>query len=123
MKPFDLEAAKRGEPIQTRDGQLVKFIAHVPEADESQRLVILIDNTVVGFYKKGTHARDLETELDLFMAPRKRTVWVNLYRPYADDYSYGQPATCFATKELADGSTSVNKRVGNRAWPLELNDD
>lgn len=28
MKPFDLEAAKRGEPIITRDGVEAHFVAH-----------------------------------------------------------------------------------------------
>jgi len=120
MKPFDLEAAKRGEPIQTRDGRPVKFIAHVPEATESQRVLVLIDEAVCFRYSTGSFLSRNPDRADLFMASRKRTVWVNLYRPYADDYSYGQPATCFATKELADGSTSVNKRVGNRAWRLEI---
>ena len=32
MKPFDLEAAKAGAPIVTRDGRSAKFIAHVAEA-------------------------------------------------------------------------------------------
>ena len=39
MKPFDLEAAKRGEPIQCRDGRPVKFIGHVPEAHDHNRIV------------------------------------------------------------------------------------
>ena len=37
MKPFDLEAAKRGEPIVTRGGEAAKFIAHVPDADKIGR--------------------------------------------------------------------------------------
>ena len=32
LRPFDLDAAKRGEPICCRDGRPAKFIAHVPEA-------------------------------------------------------------------------------------------
>lgn len=30
MKPFNLEAAKRGEPIQTRDGRKAAFIGVIP---------------------------------------------------------------------------------------------
>lgn len=41
MKPFDLEAAKRGEPICHSDGSLCKFVAYVPEAHKEQRVVIL----------------------------------------------------------------------------------
>ena len=42
MKPFDLEAAKRGEPIQLRDGTPCKFIAHVPEAIACERVIALL---------------------------------------------------------------------------------
>ena len=40
MKPFNLEAAKAGAPLVTRDGRPAKFIAHVAEAHPSQRLLV-----------------------------------------------------------------------------------
>jgi hypothetical protein len=118
MKPFDLEAAKRGEPIQTRDGRPVKFIAYVPEADKSQRVVVLVDGYIVALHEDGSVHDDCNHYDDIFMAPRKRTVWVNLH-PYAGKSSYGYPATVYATKEMAD-AVSDQDRQGNRAWPLEI---
>lgn len=121
MKPFDLEAAKRGEPIQTRDGTPVKFIAHVPEADQGQQVVILIGGEIVCFDGNGSHSGMFETELDLFMAHRKRTVWVNLYKPLPCDYvSQGTPAAAYNTEKEADCAVSSYVRIGNRAWPLEI---
>ena len=113
MKPFDLEAAKRGEPIQTRDGTPVKFIAHVPEAKREIRVVVLIDGEIVCMNEEGSHTEVLATELDLFMAPRKRTVWVNLYSTESG-FSY-----YYDTKEKADEG-SCSRRIGHRAWPLEI---
>ena len=56
MKPFDLEAAKAGAPIVTRDGRPAKFIAHVAEAHPSQRLLVLIDGTVHTKFESGKYA-------------------------------------------------------------------
>ena len=41
-KPFNLEAAKRGEPLITRGGDKARFVAHVPEACAECRLICLI---------------------------------------------------------------------------------
>lgn len=115
MKPFDLEAAKRGEPIQTREGTPVKFIAHVPEADQSRRVVVLIGGEIVCFDGNGSHAGVFETELDLFMAPRKRTVWINLYRNSEGRYA----SHTYSKKEFADENGGL-ARIGGRAWPFEI---
>lgn len=115
MKPFDLEAAKRGEPIRTRDGRSVKFIAHVPEAEEF-RVLVLTEKSVGAFRDDGTLHKNSNSALDLFMAPKKRTVWVNLY-------SFGGGhAKYFETEEDASEAAQgvVAKRIGNRAYPVEI---
>lgn len=119
MRKFDLDAAKRGEPIQTRDGQSAKFIAHVPEAYAMSRVLVLVSESVLHFNERGKSLSHTESQFDLFMAPSKRTVWVNLH-PYAGiSTSYGYPATVYATKEMADAVFDQD-RQGNRAWPLEI---
>lgn len=123
MKPFDLEAAKRGEPIQTRDGRPVKFIAHVPEATESQQVVVLIGNTVRARYPTGTFLDFEGDDDDLFMAPLKRTVWVNVYYRRPCDWPGSLSTSAWDTKKDADEAASGNGnliRIGNRAWPLEI---
>ncbi len=81
MKPFDLEAAKRGEPIQARDGRKARFIAHLPECSPSARVVALVDGQMYAlhFSECGRRSASATTHVDLFMAPKKRTVWVNFY--------------------------------------------
>lgn len=71
MKPFDLEAAMRGEPIVTRDGREAKFVAYVPEADVGHRLIVFIEGAqcVTSLYKTGTYLDPSVSDLDLFMAP------------------------------------------------------
>ena len=113
MKPFDLEAAKAGAPIVTRDGRPAKFIAHVAEAQPSQRLLVLIDGGVYAKFESGKYAASPAHVFnnDLFMAPVKRTVWVNLYG--------GCAAIWHDTEERADDGTHGN-RLGGRAWPIEI---
>lgn len=78
MKPFDLKAAKRGEPIQTADGRSVRFISHVPEADESKNVVVFIENyKTLRLYPENGRGDFIGG--DLCMAPKLRTIWVNLY--------------------------------------------
>lgn len=122
MKPFDLEAAKRGEPIQTRDGRPVKFIAHVPEAEEPLRVIVLTESSPGFRHEDGAVHYSMGNGADLFMSSRKRTMWVNLLHPYAGDLSYGYPAHAFSTKEQADDAdrSSSFTRIGNRAWLLEI---
>ena len=64
MKPFDLEAAKRGEPIVTRDGRKAKFIAHVPEAKHYQKIVLLMEG---GLYSCNIDGHGVDEIF--FMAP------------------------------------------------------
>jgi hypothetical protein len=118
MKPFDLEAAKRGTPIITRDGRKVKFIAHVPEATLNHRVVVLYGDVIRTFPDSGKYySSDHESVLDLFMAPRKRTVWVNLY-PENDAFCYDTEAA--ADNAACDDCWGRAPRIGNRAWPLEI---
>ena len=113
MKPFDLEAAKAGAPIVTRDGRPAKFIAHVAEAHPSQRLLLLIDGVVHTKFENGKHANRPAhvSPNDLLMAPVKRTVWVNLYKYHA--------ALWHDTEKAAD-DCARNNRLGGRAWPIEI---
>lgn len=43
MKPFDLEAAKRGEPIISRNGNVVEFVARVPVCGKDSRRQSMAD--------------------------------------------------------------------------------
>ena len=113
MKPFDLQAAKAGAPIVTRDGRPAKFIAHVAEAHPNQRLLVLIRGIVYRHFEGGRCMLNPgdESPYDLFMAPVKRTVWVNLYER--------RTAIWHDTEGGAD-EWARDSRLGGRAWPIEI---
>jgi hypothetical protein len=117
MKPFDLEAAKRGEPIVTRDGRPAKFIAHVPEANACYQVVALFSGLISTHAVSGrVYPEKHPNDADLFMAPRKRTVWVNVYPPEARKFG-----GAYETEAIANNYAG-HERIGNRAWPLEIED-
>lgn len=70
MKPFDLEAAKRGEPIVMRDGRKVKFVAYVPEASPDSKIIVVSDIGNVLIYREdGRVCPYREYDSDLVMTP------------------------------------------------------
>jgi len=118
MKPFDLEAAKRGDPIVTREGTEAKLIAYVPELGELHRVLYTVPNNdyALSCTEDGRHYTNSQSGYDLFMAPKKRTVWVNFYS--ATDGLYW--SNTFLTKEKADYPPHQNGRVGSKAYPVEI---
>lgn len=113
MKPFDLEKALAGEPVVTRNGARVTKICVFEDVKDSYPVITSINGRIRSFTSKGAYVNDDSTSpYDLFMAPKKRTVWVNLY-----------PDTTVAmvrpTKEQAD-SCAMRQRIGGKAWPLEI---
>lgn len=96
MKPFDLSAAQRGEPICTEcTGDPCNFIG----VDSKGWIVVEFPDGSLDSY----------TSYDLCMAPKKRTVWVNLYH-------------AFYTEEDADAADTISNdhRIGGKAYPLEV---
>lgn len=76
MKPFDLEAAKRGEPVCDREGVVALQVEHFPKADAENRVIALWgEGHEVCSYSEigGRHGCRC-----LFMAPKKRKGWVNI---------------------------------------------
>jgi len=116
MKPFALEAAKRGEPIVCRDGTPAKFIAYVPEARPAYRVVVLVDDLVAAKCADGRHWPDSDSNNDIFMAPKKRTVWVVLYPGCGPRGA----ALYFNTQEEAEAQVVLSRVIGGKVWPLEI---
>lgn len=109
MKPFDLEAAKRGEPIVIRNGGNAKFIAYVPEARPYQRCVYLIGDAVLSTNEEGRAQFDAKN--DIYMAPKKRTVWVNFYT---------DGTALYYESENEQTRHSNRTRIGGKAYLVEI---
>lgn len=74
-----LEKVKAGHPIQIRAGAPAKFIAHVPEAKEPHRLVVICDGWLRTAQEDGRLDKSGESQSDVILAPKpkvKREGWV-----------------------------------------------
>lgn len=101
MKPFDLEAAKRGDPIVSVEGKIRLFVGvdsagYVVVEDLMGKLIRCSVNSI-------------------FMAPKKRTVWVNFVREKGYISSF-----CHASEAEANNNLVCYKRIGGKAYPVEL---
>lgn len=83
MKPFDLEKAKQGAPVCTRNGQPARIIcwdkkgkypiaALVDYGDSEEFMTFAINGRFNSIISKSDH--------DLFMVERKHEGWVNIYK-------------------------------------------
>lgn len=100
FKPFDLEAAKVGAPVMTRDGRPARILAFDLKAADECPIVVAIEthdgkSEVVRTYTKYGYAVD-EYDDDLMMAYIKHRAWVNVYK--REQYHIGGT---FDTKEEA----------------------
>ncbi len=103
LKPFDLEAAKRGEPLVTRDGREVTEFHHFETEVREDPCAAIIGGRATWVHTDGRYYRDgNQHPYDLFMAPRKVTRWVNLY-PYGEaaHHESEEVAREWASKGLA----------------------
>lgn len=71
LRKFDLQAAKNGAPLITRDGRNARFLAHVPEASEELRVIAYCDGEQAAreYGETGIYMERRICDCDLFMKP------------------------------------------------------
>lgn len=122
MKPFNLEAALKGATVVTREGRPVTQLVLFEAEKDDHPLRGVIDGVVYSFQKDGHFSRmGRETRCDLFMAPKKRTFYVNVFvsrnepslKPGSNVYTTQQEA-------VAAAATSRTLTYLAVAAPLEI---
>lgn len=83
LKEFDLEAAKAGKLVCTRDGRKARVICwDIEYRDNPIAAAVFMGEceTVYLYTDKGEYNKGEEDELDLMMLPEKKEGWVNVYK-------------------------------------------
>lgn len=87
LRPFDLEAAKAGEPVCTKDGREVRIICFNKSDKDEYKLPIVAlikrydGHEIIQLYDNDGKCRVRETDdFELMMIPKKKKGWVNVYR-------------------------------------------
>lgn len=103
LKPFDLEAAKLGKPVCTRDGSKVRIICF--DRVNAKPILALVTSPngkgedVFDYFVSGKRiANALESDLDLMMLSEKRSGWVNIDKGGSGKITISSP---YSTKEEA----------------------
>ena len=109
LRPFDLEAAKAGKPVCTRDGRKARIICF--DAKCNKPIVALIydcnKETVFQYLESGRFFVDQIDKYDLMMLPQKKEGWVNVYKSYNVGKTIPCMASIYPTKEEAKKSSVV----------------
>ena len=83
IKPFNLDAAKQGKPVCTRDACKARIICF--DRKDNTPIVALIERVdgieiLQCFYNDGKCFHDSTSDNDLMMLPEKKEGWVNVYK-------------------------------------------
>jgi hypothetical protein len=82
MKPFDLEAAKAGKPVCTRDGRKARIICFDTINKGNYPIIALLEDKgseAIFYYNKDGKC-NVGTELDLMMLPEKKEGWIIIHK-------------------------------------------
>ena len=102
LKPFDLEAAKEGKPVYTRDGRKARIICF--DRKDNTPIVALIEcvnhaEILQCVHNDGKCFHYDTSNNDLMMLPEKKEGWINIYN--ADTTFYYVKGRVFETKDEA----------------------
>ena len=104
LKPFDLEAAKVGKPVCTRNGRKARIICFDLKNDEYPIVAAVEDDsteTLFSYTTNGEIADGIESDKDLMMLPEKKEGWVNVYREESNNNERLIEQTIYKTRKDA----------------------
>ena len=125
LKPFDLQAAKAGKPVCTRDGRKARIVCFDRKflyEGQDYCIVALINEgcyneTVYSYTNDGLYTPGKINNNDLMMLPEKKEGWVNVYRD-CDGANITKDDNIYSSKEknkkiIKKGSISKNDASSN----------
>lgn len=83
LKPFDIQKAREGKPVCTRDGRKVRIICFDRRINRPIIALIEGDNheeALQSYFDNGRCCCDVTSGYDLMMLPEKKEGWVNVYK-------------------------------------------
>ena len=87
LKPFDLEAARSGKPVCTRDGRKARIICFDAKRKDEKNIIALVPSKdypgfedLISYPNNGNYYGGHENDGDLMMLPERKEGWVNVYK-------------------------------------------
>ena len=113
LKPFNLEAARSGKPVCTRDGRNVRIIAFDAKRKDKKNIIALVPSKdypgfedLIAYHNNGNYYGEHENDGDLMMLPEKKEGWVNVYKDSIYDSEDGA-LMCRAEREDLIGTIKI----------------
>lgn len=85
LKPFDIQKAREGKPVCTRDGRRVRIICFDAKRRDEKSIIALVPNKdrpgfedLIAYPNNGNYYGGHENDGDLMMLPEKRVGWINI---------------------------------------------
>lgn len=115
MKEFNLELAKQGHPVCTRNGRKARIVCTDYKSISIDRHILALieqeDNTeeIASFKNNGSFGTHGISDYDLMMASVKHEGWVNVYQcSITGRYKVGD---VFDSEECAKSNTQSNEYI------------
>lgn len=110
LKKFDLEAAKAGKPVCTRDGRKARIISFDRHGEDCPIIALVVDSKnaeceeVIDYTLDGICNENIinHNKYDLMMFTRKKEGWLNIYKDFEDTVCCVYPTE---KEALEDGET------------------
>lgn len=104
LKEFDLEAAKAGKPVCTRDGRKARIICFDLNNKNFPIVAIINCDTEENAYQYDIDGvcDEHDNNLNLMMSPEKKEGWLNIYKDFEDTVCCVYPTE---KEALEDGET------------------
>ena len=84
LKPFDLDTAKSGKPVCTRDGRKARIICFDRKSETPITVLVTEINGIEAVYSYPNNgiwdSPENTNGCDLMMLPEKKEMWINIYR-------------------------------------------
>ena len=112
MKPIDIELAKQGKPVCTRDGRKARIICFDRKGDICPIIALVEENgmEVTKSYDENGRANYKNADnYDLMMLPETKEGWVNVYRD-CDGANITKDDNIYSSKEAAMASAQIIDR-------------
>lgn len=91
LKPFDIEAARQGKPVCTRDGRKARIICFDAKRKDEKNIIALIPSKeypefedLIAYPNNGNYHGGHENDGDLMMLTKKKEGWLNIYKDFED---------------------------------------
>lgn len=110
LKEFDLEAAKQGKPVCTRDGRKAKIICFDRHDEDCPIIALVVDSKnaeceeVIDYTLDGICNENIinHNNYDLMMLTKKKEGWLNIFKDFEDTVCCVYPTE---KEALEDGET------------------